>query len=518
MSNKKSLLLLTCTLLLGSCFNVNPSSGSINIEGSSEDTTSEDTLTHYTADTTVKHFDGFYQRAMTYASKEYEPALAPSIGEQPVLLVPVHLAGKTSYKWDKSSINKAITAGQDFETYYTQVSRGYIHNPVTVLGDTETLFNASEIFTQNYFKDYDENTNFEHLYALIDEITEYMYNLEDFDITKYDTDHDGYIDSIHFVVDGSDDNVWGSAIWPHMNTIQRAPGTKDRPIVNTYSLSNLGHFDSARTMIHEQGHIYGLEDYYDYAYSNLNLVGSQDMQCNNKGDWNSFSKMSVGWAKPYVVDGSKKVTTITINPSMTSGDCIVVPCGDSYNDSPYDEYILLELYSKVGVNYKDWSNVLGNGGVRLYHVDARLWGYNEDNFVPDPSGDTYGEIVGGGYINSIYESTYEKHTISTSNSLGNSYARPGIKDLEYKFHLLHLIEATNKNTYGDLNNKYSYLKEADFFRTNDSFTIGSHDGYTNYGPSSFVNKDKCNNGETFNYGIYFKEVTPESATIEITKF
>ncbi len=507
MKSVKLLTLSIVTLLLGGCVNVLPNSES----------DSENDNSSINSDSVTKKVNGYYQKDLKYVSKEFDPTLAPSLGDQPVLLVPVHLAGKTSYKWSTTNFNKARNAAKSFEDYYTQVSRGLIHNPVTVVGDEIEMFNASELFTQNYFKDYDENTNFDHLYALIDEATEYLYSLEDFDITDYDSDHDGYIDSIHFVVDGSDNNVWGSAIWPHMNTIGRERGTKEKPIVNTYSLSNLGHFTDARTMIHEQGHIYGLQDYYDYAYSNLNLVGSQDMQCNNKGDWNSFSKLSVGWSTPYVIDGTKDVTTLTIKPSMTSGDSILIPCGDSYNDTPYDEYILLELYSKIGVNEQDWSSTLGNGGVRLYHVDARLWGYNDEDFQADLSGESYGEIVGGDFIDTIYDNPYKNYQLAFSNSLNNTYASPWVKEHGNNYHLLHLIEATNKNTFGDLNNRYSYLKEADFFKTNDSFTIGEHDGYTNYGPSSFYNVDKCNNGESFNYGIRFLEVSPNEAKIEITK-
>ena len=46
---------------------------------------------------------------------------------------------------------------------------------------------------------------------------------------------------------------------------------------------------NTRIIIHEHGHMLGLNDYYDTSYSGRDLVGQWDMQSNNVFDWNAFS-------------------------------------------------------------------------------------------------------------------------------------------------------------------------------------------------------------------------------------
>lgn len=79
----------------------------------------------------------------------------------------------------------------------------------------------------------------------------------------------------------------------------------------------------------------GLEDYYCYNAS-WSPMGYVDMMDHNCGDHNSFSKFTLGWSSPKVVD--KKVI-IDLKPFVTTGESILLP---SYNNNgtAFDEYLL----------------------------------------------------------------------------------------------------------------------------------------------------------------------------------
>ena len=57
------------------------------------------------------------------------------------------------------------------------------------------------------------------------------------------------------------------------------------------------------TYIHETGHFLGLNDYYSDTPT-YSPIGKHDMMDANVGDHNSYSKMLLGWTKPYLVTGN----------------------------------------------------------------------------------------------------------------------------------------------------------------------------------------------------------------------
>jgi len=91
----------------------------------------------------------------------------------------------------------------------------------------------------------------------------------------------------------------------------------------------------------------------------------------NIGDHNAFSKMLLDWTTPYVI---QKPTTFKLHSFIKTGECIILT--SSWNQTPMDEYLLLEFYTPTGINKKDvsgwvYSN-LSSYGVKVYHIDARL--------------------------------------------------------------------------------------------------------------------------------------------------
>lgn len=225
----------------------------------------------------------------------------------------------------------------------------------------------------------------------------------------------------------------------------------------------------------------------------------------------------MGWVNPYVIDGTRDEVTLKINPASSSGDCILI--SPSWNGTAFDEYILLELFTKIGNNAKDWNtwtthyNGLGVGGVRLYHVDARLWGYNSSNTFNN-----------GCFVDDIDSNKYNYLQLAnhnTSNNTDYATAKPSVI-ANKGYHLLQLIQASNKNTFETLSKSKStptthLLCAADLFYTGHKFSIGEYPGYTDYGDKFFKNRTTLNNGKKFPYVISFDKVTTTEATITIKK-
>jgi len=462
----------------------------------------EDSSISDSVEVTVTIGGGFAKTELNATVQDTNLDYSESLGDQKVLIIPIHLSsGPYSGSWTSSqleTVSETIFDTEDPESYVS-------YYKTASYGRLELTGEVSEVYNASYkTSDFDnERTAWTNMLDMFANATEWVdANDDTVDIEKdYDKNGDGYIDNIHFIVDGDDQDEWGSYIWPHMAQTGNYPGTTGGfPTVNTYSLSNLGHFEDAYTTIHEQGHIFGLMDYYDYTYAdsyekNYDLIGSADMQDCTMFDWNVYSKMNMGWVDPYYFDGSQESASITISPAATSGDCIVL--ASDWNGNAFDEYFTLELFTKTGNNEYTWDEYedlydinLGDGGIRMSHVDSRVKGYK-------------GNSSTGTDVDNIADGEYDYYGLRNSNDYTSV--------LDSK--LLQVIEADGKNEFGYLQQGYynqKFLEEDDLFQTGDKFTM---EDYSNF----FVYGTKMNNGDEFPYEISFDMVSATSATITVTK-
>ncbi len=220
-------------------------------------------------------------------------------------------------------------------------------------------------------------------------------------IRACDKDGDGNID-LAVVIGGEDPTKTvgdGNAYYLYggsQGLMQSKPNT-DVPTLNNYLKlpferlrKNVDHADQSggtRILIHEIGHAFGLEDHYDVQpregeYS-ISTLGGYDMQECDVGDWNPYSKFSVGWLDPYVITEDVERITLKLGCSSETGDAILIPTSNGWNGTPFDEYILVDVMAPKGANAFDWNWVMdgrltssadscADGGVRVIHVDARL--------------------------------------------------------------------------------------------------------------------------------------------------
>ena len=209
--------------------------------------------------------------------------------------------------------------------------------------------------------------------------------------SKYDRNEDGYIDGlwlIYNVIDGDLVSSESQPFWAYTtNYLAQASNsvTGETRIVGTryancalsflYDDSSSGY--DAHTIIHETGHMLGLDDYYSYDNtSNYGYLGGIDMMDLNIGDHSAFSKYALGWIEPTVI--YQDDTTITLKPFESSGDALIIP-SSYYNDSAFSEYLILEYKTPTGLNELDATEQYRNAyplafsnGLAIYHVDARL--------------------------------------------------------------------------------------------------------------------------------------------------
>lgn len=247
------------------------------------------------------------------------------------------------------------------------------------------------------------------------------------------------------------------------------------------------------------GHVFGLDDYYDYSENTYTPAGGFSMEDYNVGGHEPFSMMALGWINPIVPTSS---CTLEISRFQDNGDCILL--SPNFTGSPFDEYLLLELYSPSGLNEFDCTYTYGGRlkgptktGIRLWHIDARLsyYVYRNNEWVID---DNIMTTVPQNYCFTPFTNTYEggSHQ-STFGKINKKY---------YNFNLLQLIRNNTSETYF---NK-TLISDSDLFYAGDSFSIDSY-------KSQFVEGNKLNSGKTLGWNFKVGKISDGKATITLTK-
>ena len=347
--------------------------------------------------------------------------------------------------------------------------------------------------------------------------------------TDFDSDHDGYLDGVMLIYGAPDqsalgdyqsDNLWAYTSWlgstaspsyPRPNVffwasydfMYSSSDAFDRTGKSNYGTGSTTNCAiDTHTFIHEMGHVLGLDDYYDYS-GQFMPAGGFSMQDYNIGAHDPFSVMAYGWAKPYIVTDTAELVIETFQKSR---DFILIsPKWNAYN-SPFDEYILLELYSPTGLNQFDCDHkyrYYGQGpnvtAIRMWHVDARLAAF-DSNYNPTVTTNINYPGIG---VTTAFNNTYARS--GTSNNrisvLGEKYAN---------HNLLQLIRNNTAETY----RPNSFLSEASLFKTG---TYNLKDYATQF---VYGSKGQFNNGESLDWtiDITLGETDNDSAAIiRITK-
>lgn len=433
----------------------------------------------------------------------------PSTGTQHLLVVPVQFRGST-LTWtasDRTDIEKCFfgessdTGWESVSSYYKKSSYGkfILEGQLTdtfISSYTKAQLNAESHPDRKIVDEFEKSSVYNALRK------------------QYDTNADGFIDSIAFIYREkiqvtNDDMRWWAFVYTN-----DSPASVDKPVVNQYMWASYyfsqkansgnphgGAYNrDAHTYIHEFGHLLGLDDYYSYYDNNsYDPSGGQEMHSQNIGDENIYSKLALGWIEPYYIKTDSSITT-TLYASSYSGQSNAIIINDNWNETPMDEYLILEYYSPTVLNEKDSqqdyaqnARMFNASGFRMYHVDSRLVAYTKTG---NPAFEKRLDTIDPNYYNFI----------GASNTPNYPYSRLTDPYEINNFKLLHFIQSGGVNTFkhGDK------ASTADLFMEGATFEASS--AFFTYGT-------KFNAGNEVGYRISFGKCDAENmcGTVTITK-
>ena len=462
----------------------------------------------------------------TYQSFEekhfYNYQVLPSTGEVNILVIPILLPAYENIDINNDGVFDNEQVIKDLETAffapsedenlaYESVSSFYnksSYGKLNIKGQVTPWFDIKDA---GYIYSNAAEIDVLDTYEIIEDAVKWAENEQKIDMKQYDNDKDGYIDGVWCIYSCPNysnggphtegQNYWAYTSWGNIDREVVHPDI-EKPIYNLFGWASydfmydgLENKIDAHTYIHETGHFLGLKDYYS-DFGPYNPIGKADMMDANIIDHNSYSKMLLGWSKPYIVSGKAE---INLKDMQNENSFIVIPSDNTTITNnefdPFSEYLLIELYTPTGLNELDSSIKHSSSplapnekGVRIYHIDNR-------KFVVD--------MISPYEVNTtLYDghelSSTESLILPISNSRNLSVYNYGFGvDQEYNLYdEIRLIEKHNKDTFtfgGKQSSKTLFVE-------NDIFSLDL------YGENFFINEDRFNNGDSFTYSIQIGEI------------
>ena len=313
-----------------------------------------------------------------------------------------------------SDIERALLGDSDYYNlydYYYISSGGQLTLDITIL---DSWFRPSK--TSSYYESATIDYYGEQIEGgdmlIIDEALDY---LDDFmDLSQFDSDNNDIIDSIILVTTlsvGEGDFHWAYRYWNVYGDEDGYLYEYDGVCANDYLWMSCEFFyesydkngdviytdrsvSNPSTVIHEFGHVLGLEDYYDTSAAMKDPMEGLDMMDAMTGDHNPFTKINLGW-----ITTSRLVTdsvTLTLEKFTKNGDTIIISSNFDPTLGAYQEYYVICYYTMEGLNGGDYG-FFARDGIVVYHVNASIYSEKYDgelyyylsNNNTDPS-DQYG--------------------------------------------------------------------------------------------------------------------------------
>ena len=454
----------------------------------------------------------------------------PSVGNSKLLVIPVQFSDGSSFTSSQTQIIKNTFFGDASDTGWESLSSFYktsSYGKLNITGEVTSPVTAKYSLSQ-IDSEYKKNNNLSYtkisdeiLYDAVSQVSSSI-NLSDYDVNS-----DGYIDGVWLVYNeptyqyrkNNNNLFWAYTYWYNSdNTVNNkkinvyAWGSYDFLVKDTYTQSKLDKTKAgdAHTVIHETGHMLGLDDYYS-SDSSESPTAAVDMMDNNIIDHMAYSKFALGWITPTVITEellSKNNNTLSINSLVETGESYLLPIykdnSIKYNGTPFDEYLILETYTPTSLNYQDshtrYESIAAPSevGLRVYHVNARIGKIVVENnsLVWDSEHCSYDKIP-------VNDNDYYAYYYLYSNSNGYSYGTL-IDDSDYSFYRTRLVSLLPQTGYKP--SYYNYMKNTSLYQSGSSFMLS---GGTY---SQFVFDD----GSKPQYGFKVTGTTSSSVTVTFT--
>ena len=453
--------------------------------------------------------------------------VTPSIGNPKLLVIPIWFTDSTHciHENHKEDVRQDIETAyfgteeesgwQSVKTYYHTMSQGRcnldgIVTPWYEIGESMSAYGNDQNATKNLVK-----TAANWYFAQENSLPR----------SYFDTDNDGYLDGVMLIYAAPDyasayndwdsnndgrENFWAYTSWTLDDANLETPTPNaffwasydfmyDTSTANIrtglyfYGVGDATNCNvDAHAFIHEMGHMFGLVDYYDYS-GQYTPAGGFSMQDSNVGSHDPYSALALGWADPYVPEDS---CTLTIKPFQNKGHDLVLlqPDGFNVDKSPFDEYVLLELYTPTGLNqfdceftYREYTGQRqgpSEVGIRIWHVDSRLVKINERPGRITVDATHPKKVPNEDDLYLMMSNTYWSSREDMSGRLsvcGSGY---------YNYNVLQLIRNDTSATY----QCSSSFAGEDLFGNGSQFTCSKYNG-------QFVNGKKLNSNDTLGWTV-----------------
>lgn len=362
------------------------------------------------------------------------PSLPTNNINPKMLVIPVNLdSTKTKTELDSylEQINIAFngdstsTGWESVKSFYQKSSFGKCNLEITVLDKWYSNSKYTVSSLEKMYTDYNNDESYDAIYpmdVLVQDVLKY-YD-DQIDYSQYDSNDDGVIDAVWIIYDApvnytQDDSIYWAVTTSNALSFDdnasdglAAEYKLDNVVAGYYSYAGVDFMDKtidqptynttniivdAHTYIHETGHLFGLDDYYDYNEEvgcNRGLYGASMMDY-NIGDLDPYSKLLLNWIDPTVVSGVGEIN-VTLRSGVNSGDVVLIT--NHVLESIYDSYYLIEFYTNTSLNAND--EPIKGQGIRIMKVNSEI--YCDKNGDPSYYQDEY------------YSSAFKYNNTSTS--------------------------------------------------------------------------------------------------------
>ncbi len=323
----------------------------------------------------ITYPNGYYISENFNGIEKVDSDAIKSSGDVKVLVIPIDFNSSPSTDLDDQVIKKSFFDKKSdnylslYEYYYRS---SYFKLELT----GEVLSWQRAKFEPSYYENYkNAQTGLKGDAILIQEAVEGL-NKKSLNLDDYDKDNNGYIDAVYFLYNhdyNKDSNIyWAYKYWYYGDL---SLGNKK---IGSYVFASVNFLEDdikigySRTLIHETGHLLGLDDYYDY---NIGVgpeggLGKADMMDYNAGDHNPFSKLLLNWVKPIVVArnvASKQGFELEIKSfsEYNTDNVVIIPAGNN-SDLLFNEFFIIIYYTPTNLNSTQY--YLRDSGILIYHV------------------------------------------------------------------------------------------------------------------------------------------------------
>ena len=271
------------------------------------------------------------------------------------------------------------------------------------------------------------------------------------DFSDYDSDGDGYVDMVFFLVAGFSANYSGNNqnyLWPHMYYLFNEP-VRDGVMFGLYACSTEiagweGYYSDVNgigTFCHEFSHVLGLPDLYDTDYSgsggesrnpgdwSIMAGGSGDNFGRNPVGYSLYERYALGFTQPVLLDSAGDYQMHALDE-----------CNQGYrlNTPNEKEFFLLENRQQG-----KWDRFLPGHGMMIARVDSTneyVWWQNTVNCDPQQM---YYELLRANYTGQ--DSEYDPFPGAAGVNSITNFTTPSLLTWNKSFNDYAIFDITEQN-------------------------------------------------------------------------